>query len=235
MLFRSALKVLNYADIIFTYGAKIKELHKSLGFKEEKMFENHGAVNDFWLTDFSPSHKKQKLGFVFVGRNERRKGLPELNYVLNKLSTTKYKDQFDFHFIGDIPNDKKLQLPNLFYHGLQTAEGIKKINQANDVLVLPSLSEGFPTVIVEAMACGMAIIATDVGAVQRVVSEKNGWIIPIANKAKLEQAIVLALEQDNESLFAKKLYSRQVIEAEFTWEKMIKNVIEFIGNYPKLN
>jgi glycosyltransferase involved in cell wall biosynthesis len=229
MLQKPALKVLKYADVIFTYGAKIKELHKSLGFPEEKLIENHGAVNDFWLKDFSPSQRKEKIGFVFVGRHERRKGIPELNFVLNKLD----KNQFDFHFVGDIPEDKRIQSPNLFYHGIQTAEKIKEINQANDVLVVPSLSEGFPTVIVEAMACGMAIIATDVGAVQRVVSDKNGWIIPPADRGKLEVAMSKAIELDPQSLFNKKLYSRKVVEDEFTWDKMIKAVIQFIEDYTK--
>lgn len=229
MLQKPALKVLKNADVIFTYGGKIKELHKSLGIAEEKLIENHGAVNDFWLKDFLPSQPKKKIGFVFVGRYERRKGIPELNFVLNKLDNS----QFDFHFIGDIPEDKRIKSPNIHYHGVQSAEAIKKINQSNDVLVVPSLSEGFPTVIIEAMACGMAIIATDVGAVQKVVSENNGWIIPVADKNKLEEAMKKAIAQGSQTLMEKKLFSRKVIENEYTWDTMIKGVIVFISGYIK--
>ena len=46
----------------------------------------------------------------------------------------------------------------------------------SDVLVVPSLSEGMPTVILEAMARGKAVIATDVGAVSDLVSEEE-WCV----------------------------------------------------------
>ena len=50
----------------------------------------------------------------------------------------------------------------------------------------PSYSEGMPNVIMEAMSRGLAIIATDVGAVSKLVDEENGWLINPRGLEKLK-------------------------------------------------
>src|SRR6202044_1787021 len=109
-----------------------------------------------------------KLKFVFVGRFERRKGIPELNKAIEQLLPN---DNFTFDFIGDIPSEFRLNSPILTYHGKLSSETeIKKILSQCDVLVSPSYAEGMPISIMEAMAQGLAVIATDVGSVSTLVN-----------------------------------------------------------------
>lgn len=58
-----------------------------------------------------------------------------------------------------------------------------------DVVVLPSHTEGFPMVIVEAMAMGKAIIATNVGAIPELLSDECGLLIEVNNADELSKAL----------------------------------------------
>ena len=62
---------------------------------------------------------------------------------------------------------------------------------ASDIFVLPSLQEGFPTVIPEAMACGKPIVATRVGGVpEATVSSDFGILVDPKNREALASAIL---------------------------------------------
>lgn len=65
---------------------------------------------------------------------------------------------------------------------------------AFDAMVLSSITEGFPNVIVEAMACGLPVVATDVGDCRAIVGE-YGWIVPKADPESLAQAMLEAASQ----------------------------------------
>lgn len=69
-----------------------------------------------------------------------------------------------------------------------------------DVFVLPTYTEGFPNVILEAMACGCAIITTPVGAIPEMLEEENGnsfgIMVEPKNVLQLNQAIVRMLDDE---------------------------------------
>lgn len=61
---------------------------------------------------------------------------------------------------------------------------------AADCLVIPSLSEGFPTLLPEAMFCLAPIVATDAGGIPELLShEKNGWMVPRGDVTALARGI----------------------------------------------
>ena len=85
-----------------------------------------------------------------------------------------------------------------------------------------------PTVILEAMACGCAIIATDVGAVSTMVSDENGWLIENSNIEKhLEKAMINSINEEKK-LLNKKLNSLKKVKNEFTWDIIIQKTIDTI-------
>ena len=66
---------------------------------------------------------------------------------------------------------------------------VDKLRSAH-LLVLPSYMEGMPNALIEAMAAGLPVVATDVGAVTDVVSDGvNGLVVPPRNTGRLAEAL----------------------------------------------
>ncbi|MFZ1666304.1 MAG: glycosyltransferase family 4 protein, partial [Flavobacteriales bacterium] len=98
---------------------------------------------------------------------------------------------------------------------------------SSDVLVCPSYSEGMPTVIMEAMASGLAILATDVGAVNQQV-EGNGWLLPSPEVGSIQSALEQAVRISAADLTAMKEKSLDRASSRFTWGKVIKRKMELL-------
>ena len=92
--------------------------------------------------------------------------------------------------------------------------------------MLPSLSEGNPTVMFEALGCGKAFIGTDVGGIPEIIINSNyGFIAPRKNSKALSIKIIEGL---NKRWDKKKIleYSKK-----FTWGSISENIVE---NYQDL-
>ncbi len=235
LLLRSSTRfnLLN-ADYVINYGGKIAELLLSLGCKQQQLITSPNATETKWLEQTATTSNTVRK-FLFIGRYERRKGVQELSTVLKQLLADT-KANFEFHFVGPIPDEVKISKPNIIYHGsVIDFDAIKKIIRSVDVLVCPSLAEGMPTVIVEAMASGLAIIATDTGGTQSLVSEKTGWLIEPGSESQLKNALKDAINVSNEVLSAKKENAIQLIKDDFLWERVIDKSILDIKKICKIN
>jgi glycosyltransferase involved in cell wall biosynthesis len=220
LMLRGPVKFNNLsADWVFSYGGRISPIIKSIGVAEKRIIEIPTGIESNWCLD-KPIQIEGKRSILFIGRYERRKGVEELNTVLQAILQT---HDFDMHFIGPIPPSKKIQAENVTYHGKVMAKAaIQEIMKACDVLVTPSHSEGMPNVIMEGMARGMAVIATDVGAVGLQVDELNGWLISPADIPQLKKAMIEAIELDNDKLLTKRKGSIDKIKSQFTWEAVAR-------------
>jgi glycosyltransferase involved in cell wall biosynthesis len=214
-----------HADYLFSYGGKITDILKKLCPSPGKIIEIPTGIEEAWVRK-EPLQVNDPLKFVFVGRYERRKGIEELGTVLKGLHG---KKTFEFHFIGPVPDDKKVILPGIVYHGPMTdAEKMKELLAAFDVLVCPSHSEGMPNVIMEGLASGLAIIASDVGAISKMVSPANGILTDPGSKESLTKALSSMCEQSKEETLRMKQTSLQLVENEFLWTKIIEQTIAAI-------
>jgi glycosyltransferase involved in cell wall biosynthesis len=85
---------------------------------------------------------------------------------------------------------------NLTWAGKKSHEEIPLWMNAADFLVLPSLSEGYPMVVLEALACGTPVIASRVGGIPEIlVSPDFGVMVPSRDSDALAHAILAAVEQ----------------------------------------
>lgn len=225
-LLRGPVKFCNlHADYVYSYGGKITELIAQLGVPRDRIIEVPTGIAASWCRneEITPSTGDNIKRFVFVGRYERRKGIEELHQMLRGLD----KDvPFEFHFIGPIPPSKKIKDSRIVYHGqLKPTEEIQAVLDICHVLVTPSYAEGMPNVIMEGMARGLAILATDVGAVSAQVDAKNGWLIEAANEAALRVTFEQILRLNCEELDAMRRTSIKKVLNSFTWEQVIQQTI----------
>lgn len=212
------------ANFIFSYGGKISDIIRLKGFFN-KVIEIPTGISSSWIRDLNTIKTNEVIRFVFVGRAERRKGIKEINEVLNALHSV----NFEFHFVGPIEKSMRLNAKNVFYHGpIYKEEEIQDILDKMDVLVCPSYSEGMPNVIMEGMARGLAIIATDVGAVSLMVNELNGILISGDIVLQLRKSLMFFINIDSNELIIKKKNSIEKVKNNFTWEKVIAKTIKEI-------
>lgn len=237
LLFRPFVKRnIQKADLYFSLGAKITEICKKI-VPSAKVYEVPVAVDDKWsqLSPVQMSSNQKRL--VFIGRYERRKGLEELIQALNRLAN--HSAAFTIDFIGKFPNsitDELNKTIQATFHGpIYDEQQIQHLFLSSDVLVCPSYSEGMPTVIIEAMACSNAILASNVGAVADLVDSKNGWLIQPGNVDELANKIEAILRMDKINLNNMKEASRVKFLHSFKWSIVAQKTLEIIQSNTILN
>ena len=120
-----------------------------------------------------------------------------------------------------------MQDPRVAYHGeIRSREGLQHLIGRHDVLICPSWSEGLPNVILEAMANGLAVIATDVGATNVVVNDATGWLLKHSDPNEIKGVIELVLNSDVITIDRKKQQALDLMRTHFTWEQLIHRFID---------
>lgn len=213
---------LTHANYNFSLGGRLTEILKEVTGREDNIIQVPTGVEQKWLTD-KPRATEEKRKFIFIGRYDRLKGVEEINRAIAQLPP---EGNYEFGFIGPIPDKVRLKSTQVVYYGeLKQENEVKRILTEYDVLLCPSYSEGMPTVIHEAMARGLAIIATDVGAISEQI-EGNGWLIK--HPTNVQSAIEQALATPTEQIDQLKHQSLEMVRSKFLWENTITTLLEKI-------
>jgi glycosyltransferase involved in cell wall biosynthesis len=94
---------------------------------------------------------------------------------------------------------RRLDARNVFLAGWRPHEQLPQALNAADALVLPSVAEAFGLALVEAMACGIPVIACDAhGPAEIVRTGESGWLIPPDDEDTLAAALLEAATDPNE-------------------------------------
>ncbi len=224
MLRPPAAFCMRYADYVFSYGGKVTDIIRDkAGVPADKIIEVPAGIEPSWLSEASFINNRT-VQFVFVGRYDRIKGIEDLMAVLGEL--LKEGHDFGFHFIGPVPEHLQMKSAAVTYHGTVTSQSeMQGLLRKMDVLVCPSYSEGMPNVVIEAMASGLAVIASDVGAVNIMVSERTGWLIEPGSRNQLRKAILAAIGTGSTGLQVKKIQSLNFVRENLLWEKVILKLL----------
>lgn len=216
MLRIPARKLLRRAQGVVSLGGKLADIIR-LEAPNARVFTLPVGIEEAWCdTPFNKTAEDRN--FLFVGRYEWRKGVELLQEVIPRALAI--SPEAHFRFIGDIPLQLQLKHQRVRYEGaLRDEQVIRELYASADVLICPSWSEGMPTVIHEAMASGLAIIATDVGGVAEQVDETNGFLLQPGDAVALEAAILTCCRAMPEGLDALRRHSREKVR-KFLWPRV---------------
>jgi len=110
---------------------------------------------------------------------------------------------------------------NIYLTGYVSPEKLSLLLNSADLFVLPSLNEGNPTVMFEALGVGLPFVGTKVGGIPEIItSEDYGLLVEPANPQDLAEKILIALDKEwNREKILK--YAEQ-----FTWKNIAKEMVE---------
>jgi len=231
---------LNKADHIITVSQSNKKiLVEKLGVSENKLSIIPNGFNPkLFHSITNKTSVKQKLGLSIdkkiilnVADLYPVKGQRYLIEAMKEI--IKYRKDILCIIIGDgvLRKNLKTQVRKLGLENYVQLAGSKPHDEiplwmnAADLFVLPSLSEGNPTVMFEALGCGKPFVGTKVGGVPEVIaSEDYGLLCEPANAEDLAEKILTALEKQWNTEKIRR-YAEQ-----FTWENIAKRVIEIYND-----
>ena len=204
---------------------------------------HHGNINGIDLEHFARTPEvmqraaeirngSEDFTFIFIGRMVRDKGINELVAAFDRLNREmpatklllvgKFEDELD----PVLPETKQIieNNPKIEFAGYQN--DVRPFLVASDVAVLPSYREGFPNVVIQAGAMGLAQIVTDINGCNEVVIEgQNGVIIPKQNEEALYDAM-RRLATDRELTARMAASARELIATRYrqedVWAELLK-------------
>jgi glycosyltransferase involved in cell wall biosynthesis len=219
-------RIMNNADVVFSYGGKITDIISAQLSKPEKIIELPSGIEEDWLNEFVNLKTPQIRSFIFVGRKDPLKGLKEMYQAIARIPENL---NWKLQIVGPFDPMDQLEHSKIEYIGeVRDAEKLKELYDDNDVLLCPSISEGMPNVIMEAMSRGLAIIATDVGATASLVDSQNGSLIEPGNIDHLTDSMIQMIQLREAELIEMRKRSIQRIAEKFTWEKIGLKFLESI-------
>ena len=156
----------------------------------------------------------EKVSFLFVGRDFVRK-----NGALMLQAFRQARErcpQAELILVSQLPDGRRLAEEGVVHYPFLTRQELyERIYPRADVLVLPSKSEGFGLVLVEAMSFGLPVIAVDAWAMPEIVQDGvNGYLIPPGSLEELVTCMT-RVARDREHLDALARGARRVFQERF--------------------
>jgi glycosyltransferase involved in cell wall biosynthesis len=183
----------------------------------------------------APDRRDPVVRFLFAGRFREQKNLFFLLEQMDGLASTTSK-VFELHLVGDGPLKEDLVAygrslsirERIHWHPWCDKDRLRDHFHHADCFVLPSLYEGMPNVVLEAMACGLPVIASRViGNSEVVLEKKTGFLFPLQDPGELQRIVSTVLER-RESARIMGEAARAHVERCFSWEKVSMQYLQLL-------
>ncbi|MGD0829294.1 MAG: glycosyltransferase [Terracidiphilus sp.] len=201
--------VLRDTDFLITVSGNLRLKAIAMGARPEKV---RAIVNGCDLAVFRPADRleaKRKFGIdqdseavVYIGRMDVKKGLRELVEAAAMLHRS--RPRLHFYMVGAGPDwpliDNHILARNAasYIHALPACafDEVAVWMAAADLVTLPSYMEGCPNVVLEALASGRPVVATNVGGIPEILSDECGELVPPRDAAALAHALASVLDKN---------------------------------------
>lgn len=232
---RNFIITLNFKLNIF-YKYKIKKYDKIFCGNNEtqKLFVNSGFMNtELFLTvgiDCINNNKliKNKYSFdlLFVGNINETKNIL---FLIELMFELKHYSDMQLTIIGDGPKledyksiSDKYKLNNIRFIGSIPKNETERYYKNSHIFVFPSLREGAPTVLLEAMCYGLPVIAFKMNGADIMLDDDSGTLIPFCDKISALSSFkkeVLSYYFDSDKLIQKGKNAENRVKQFFIWQK----------------
>lgn len=241
--FTKLIKKFIYAklDASITVSNKNKEsLIKNFGLPENKIKVIYNCIDIDHIKNYNKdivSELKHKfsisssaLVFGTVGRLHRQKGHEYLIDASKKVIENVPDSVFLFVGTGSLRNHliQKLKDNNIseYFRFAGYQENLPEILALIDIFVLPSISEGLPFSVLEAMAAGKPVIVTNVGGVPEIITNNvDGILVEPMDSAALASAMIILGKDAKKRNYIAEMGHKKAAEI-FSLEKMISKTEE---------
>ena len=224
------------SDKIITNAAKAREiLNKECGAPLSKIMTIYNGIPDSSRGQAYSKNKAVENGKIKVGiisRIDVEKGCHIL--VDAFLLLCEYIENCELHIYGDGPHlsclkkliSKSCYSSQIFLHGSYTGD-VSEVLHTLDVYAFPSLWEGFPYSLLEAMRSGCGIVSTDVGGIPEILRDNHNAILVKPNCIySLARALEKLIEND---VLRRRLgeQARKDYKRKFTESRMLQSIKNF--------
>ena len=209
----------NMFDKVFIISPDMKEVLSKIHKSKKIVLVNNGIDLDV----FQNFNKKRKKQIIAVGSLKHEKGYKYLIEAFSEMLNTNI-NLIDYKLIiigeGLLRNDLEKQIisvnmqNNISLIGQKDRSEVIELYNESELFVLSSISEGFPKVILEAMACGCKIVATNVGSISKILDKTDFEIIEPKDTTQLKEAIFKTIQNNY-------IYYQNVLE-KYTWDSAKK-------------
>jgi len=181
----------------------------------------HIMPNAVDVREYEPTFSGRVPHVVFVSNLLRRKGVPELLRALDRLRGAADSPPFRVTIAGDGPLATDVEAfaarsKDVEYLGYVSEPRKRRLLENGTIFVIPSLAEGLPISLLEAMAGGNAVVATNVGSIPEVLDEANGELVPPGDDEALTAAIRRFLV-DPEGTESAGRHNREMAVEAYSW------------------
>ena len=230
--------VFEKSDVIVALSSSDRDYISSFGIDEDKIIVIPNAIDPSDLeryrlkSDELESFREwynlsDKRVVLFVGQIIQRKGI---SYLLKSIPQIlrKSKEETSFVFVGkgDALKDslclaQELEIEgNVIFTGAVSARDLVAFYQISDLFVLPSLSEGLPTSILEAMYFGIPVVSTDIPGVRDHFSEFALLVSPRDEDALADAVHTLLTDRDLAKSLSRK--GKALVASQYTWDRVTR-------------
>jgi glycosyltransferase involved in cell wall biosynthesis len=201
--------LLREADFLAAISGDLRNRMIAMGAPPEK---TRAIISGCDLSVFYPHDRlaaRQKLcispdaeAVVYIGRMDVKKGLRELVEAAASLSSK--RANLHVYLVGWGPDrpliESAIMAKNAghYIHLLPECsfDEVAEWMAAADLVTLPSYMEGCPNVVLEALASGRPVVATNVGGIPEILNEECGQLVPPRDSGALAQALASVLDRD---------------------------------------
>lgn len=202
-------KILQHAALVTNVSAAIASvLQQMFDLKTVRIIPN---VVDTSYFNFKLKEKNKVFRWLHVSTQLPLKNVDKIIEAFKNISTI--RNDWELIIVG--PINKKYEMlaeqlnlqAKIKFTGEISYKEVATEMQKADVFVMFSKHENFPCVIIEALCCGLPVVASNVGGIAEVVNETNGILIEANNTNELQSAIISVMNNINQ-------YNAEKISAE---------------------